>query len=63
MKELYEAVLAKAKAAVENEKENSLSAGTDKLISTTLKLYHATRKEREAAREPGELSKPIITAE
>lgn len=47
MNELYKLVLAKAKNAVENEKENSLSAGTEKLISTALKLYHATRKERE----------------
>lgn len=62
MKELYEAVLAKAKDAVKKENGISLSAGTDKLISTTLKLYHATRKEREAAHETGELP-PIITAE
>lgn len=61
MQELYEAVLAKAKEAVEKETATSLSAGTDKLIATTLKLYHATRKEREAARERVELP-PIITA-
>lgn len=62
MQELYEAVLAKAKAAVKEEKGTSLSAGTEKLISTTLKLYHATRRERDAARITGELP-PIITAE
>lgn len=62
MKELYEAVLAKAKAAVEKEKETNLSVGTEKLISTTLKLYHATRKEREAALFEVELP-PVITAE
>lgn len=61
LKELYEAVLAKAKDAVKNEKENSLSAGTEKLISTTLKLYHATRKERETALFEDELP-PVITA-
>ena len=62
MKELYEAVLAKAKSAVEKEKETGLSAATDKLISTTLKLYYAARNER--GKEPGsdELP-PIITAE
>lgn len=62
MQELYEAVLAKAKEAVSKETGISLSAGTDKLISTTLKLYHATRREREAAREHNELP-PIVTAE
>ena len=62
MRDLYEAVLAKAKDAVEKEKETGLSAATDKLISTTLKLYHATRKEREADRESVELP-PVITAE
>lgn len=62
MKELYESVLAKAKKAVNDDRENSLSAGTEKLISTTLKLYHATRKEREASVLPDELP-PIITAE
>lgn len=62
MQELYEAVLAKAKEAVAKETGTSLSAGTDKLISTTLKLYHATRRERETARDLLELP-PIITAE
>ena len=62
MQELYEAVLAKAKEAVSKETGTSLSAGTDKLISTTLKLYHATRRERGTARELNELP-PIITAE
>lgn len=63
MQELYEAVLAKAKTAVEQETGNSLSAATDKLISTALKLYHATRRDREAAHETSELTKPIITAQ
>lgn len=62
MKELYEAVLAKAKAAVEQEKEASLSVATDKLISTALKLYHATRRERNEKQITDELP-PIITAE
>lgn len=62
MIELYKLVLAKAKKAVENEKENSLSGTTEKLISTTVKLYHATRKEREASGFVDELP-PVITAE
>lgn len=62
MQELYEAVLAKAKEAVKKETGTSLSAGTDKLISTALKLYHATRREQKTARGPDELP-PIITAE
>ena len=62
MKELYGLVLAKAKTAVEKEKEIGLSAATEKLISTALKLYHATRKEREADNSPDELP-PVITAE
>ena len=62
MKELYEAVLAKAKEAVKQEKEIGLSAATDKLISTALKLYHATKKEREPVGDSCELP-PIITAQ
>lgn len=62
MKELYGLVLAKAKEAVKKEKGDGLSAATDKLISTALKLYHATRKERETASAETELP-PVITAE
>ena len=62
MKELYESVLEKAKKAVENEKENSLSAETEKLISTALKLYHATRRKGKAPLFTDELP-PVITAE
>ena len=62
MKELYEAVLDMAKKAVEKEKETGLSAATDKLISTALNLYHATKKEREPVGDSCELP-PIITAQ
>lgn len=62
MKDLYRMVLDKAKAAVEKEKGDGLSATTDKLIATALKLYHATRKERESVGDSCELP-PIITAQ
>lgn len=62
MQELYEAVLAKAKQAVEKENGNGLSAATDKLISTALKLYHATCRKREADNSLSE-SPPVITSD
>lgn len=55
MEELYEAVLAKAKGRVKEEKETSLSDETCRLISMALDLYYAVQSEKELP--------PIVTAE
>ena len=65
MIELYEMLLKKTKQKLNEEKETNLSAATEKLISTTLKVYHASRLEREAKKEPElpPMFPPVITAE
>ena len=65
MIELYEMLLKKTKQKLNEEKETNLSAATEKLISTTLKVYHASRLEREAnkGKELPTMFPPIITAE
>lgn len=55
MEELYEAVLAKAKDRVKQEKETSLSDGTCRLISMALDLYYAVQSEKGLS--------PVVTAE
>lgn len=55
MEELYEAVLAKAKDRVKQEKETGLSDGTCRLISIALDLYYAVQSEKGLP--------PIVTAE
>ena len=60
MNELYELLLAKAKDQI--KKETSLSADTHKLISTVLKVYHASRLERTCGESTSELP-PVVTAE
>lgn len=60
MNELYELLLAKAKDQI--KKETTLSAGTHSLISTVLKVYHASRLERASGGAAPELP-PVVTAE
>ena len=59
MDELYELLLEKAKEQV--KKETSLSADTHKLISTILKVYHATQRVRTKDLFEPELP-PVVTA-